>query len=178
VWRFNYEGWGASKNGYNGPFEMGATFNDGIIADFITAGTLNAANVKVINLIANNIVSGILKSTDGKTYFDLNNGSVVANSQYGKVELFEGRFNIYNSSGILKLNASPFSYANTGEKGVIVSIYSDYGDRLAFFSVSSDDLILSLPTKTGDGDYALFGLKPSWNFSETLGDYYIGARSD
>ena len=49
VWRFNYEGWGASQNGYGGPFEMGATFNDGIIADFITAGTLRGLNIESLD---------------------------------------------------------------------------------------------------------------------------------
>lgn len=57
VWRFNYEGWGASKTGYNGPFEMGATFDSGILADFIRAGTLDADLVKVINLIAERLVA-------------------------------------------------------------------------------------------------------------------------
>lgn len=57
VWRFNYEGWGASENGYNGPFTMGATLENGMVADFITAGTLNAALVRVINLIADHVVS-------------------------------------------------------------------------------------------------------------------------
>lgn len=57
VWRFNYEGWGASKNGYNGPFTLGATLENGMVADFITAGTLNAALVKVINLIADHVIS-------------------------------------------------------------------------------------------------------------------------
>lgn len=57
VWRFNYEGWGASKNGYNGPFTLGATLENGMVADFITAGTLNAALVRVINLIADHVVS-------------------------------------------------------------------------------------------------------------------------
>ena len=57
VWRFNYEGWGASKNGYDGPFEMGAALGVGLYADFITAGTLNAALVKVINLVADHVVS-------------------------------------------------------------------------------------------------------------------------
>lgn len=57
VWRFNYEGWGASKNGYNGPFTLGATLENGLIADFITAGTLNAELVKVINLIADHVIS-------------------------------------------------------------------------------------------------------------------------
>lgn len=46
VWRWNYEGWGASKNGYNGPFVMGATLEDGILADKITAGYLSVDRIK------------------------------------------------------------------------------------------------------------------------------------
>lgn len=57
VWRFNYEGWGASKNGYNGPFTVAATLERGLYADFMTAGTLNAALVKVINLIVDHLIS-------------------------------------------------------------------------------------------------------------------------
>lgn len=49
VWRFNYEGWAASQNGYDGPFEMGATFDNGIIADFITAGTLRGLFIESLN---------------------------------------------------------------------------------------------------------------------------------
>lgn len=47
VWRFNYLGWGASKNGYNGPFVLGATFDDG--------GTINAENLVVTNINGQNI---------------------------------------------------------------------------------------------------------------------------
>ena len=57
VWRFNHEGWGASDNGYNGPFSYGATLKNGMVADFITAGTLNADLVNIVNLIANHVVS-------------------------------------------------------------------------------------------------------------------------
>lgn len=57
VWRFNYEGWGASVNGYNGPFKLGASLDTGFVADFMTTGTLNAALVKVINLIADHVLS-------------------------------------------------------------------------------------------------------------------------
>lgn len=46
VWRFNYEGWAASSNGYDGPFTMGATLEGGLIADFITAGTLSANRIR------------------------------------------------------------------------------------------------------------------------------------
>ena len=62
VWRFNYQGWGASQHGYDGPYEMGATFAQGFLADFITAGTLNAALIAVENLSANSITSGTLNA--------------------------------------------------------------------------------------------------------------------
>lgn len=46
VWRFNYLGWAASSNGYDGPFTMGATLAGGLIADFITAGTMSANRIR------------------------------------------------------------------------------------------------------------------------------------
>ena len=46
VWRFNQSGWGLSKNGYNGPYEIAATINDGFVADFITAGTMLADRIR------------------------------------------------------------------------------------------------------------------------------------
>ena len=60
VWRFNYEGWGASTNGYNGPFELGATLAGGLLANFVTAA---------------NLLTGTIQSRDGKTfYLDLDRG--------------------------------------------------------------------------------------------------------
>lgn len=74
VWRFNYEGWGASKNGYNGPFIMGATFDTGLLADFITAGVLKSADGETFYL---DLTNGILKmkakelSIDGQSVEDI-----------------------------------------------------------------------------------------------------------
>ena len=60
VWRWNYEGWAASANGYNGPFVMGATLEKGLLAEAVTAA---------------NLIAGTIKSADEKTFFlDLNNG--------------------------------------------------------------------------------------------------------
>lgn len=64
VWRWNYAGWGASSNGYNGPFTLGATLEGGIVADFITAGTLNASLIR----------AGVLTDTKGKNYWDMSTG--------------------------------------------------------------------------------------------------------
>lgn len=54
VWRFNYEGWAVSKTGYDGPYTMGATIKDGLLADFVTAA---------------NLVAGTIQSADGETFY-------------------------------------------------------------------------------------------------------------
>lgn len=64
VWRFNYEGWGASQDGYNGPFTLGASFDAGLLADFITAGTLRAGLIK----------SGRIQDAKGLNYWDMDTG--------------------------------------------------------------------------------------------------------
>lgn len=66
VWRFNYLGWAASNNGYNGPFTMGATLEKGLLANFVTAA---------------NLVAGTIKSQDGKSFFlDLDTGELRMNA--------------------------------------------------------------------------------------------------
>lgn len=65
VWRWNYEGWAGSKTGYVGPFVLGATLEDGLLADAVTAAQL---------------VAGTIKSKDGETFFlDLDAGILRAN---------------------------------------------------------------------------------------------------
>ena len=60
VWRFNYEGWAGSKAGYNGPFNLGATLEDGLLADFVRAAHLVAGTIQ--------------SADDGETFFlDLSN---------------------------------------------------------------------------------------------------------
>lgn len=54
VWRYNYQGWAASKTGYNGPFTMGATLDDGLLATFVTAAHL---------------VAGTIQSADGTSFY-------------------------------------------------------------------------------------------------------------
>lgn len=54
VWRYNYQGWAASTNGYNGPFTMGATLDDGLLATFVTAAHL---------------VAGTIASADGTSFY-------------------------------------------------------------------------------------------------------------
>lgn len=46
VWRWNDAGWGYSSNGYNGPYNIAATMDGAIVADFIKAGTMEANRIK------------------------------------------------------------------------------------------------------------------------------------
>lgn len=66
VWRWNVNGLGYSKNGYNGPYETAITSDGQIVADFITSGTL----------MANIIKAGIISSKDGSSYWNIDTGEV------------------------------------------------------------------------------------------------------
>lgn len=105
VWRFNYEGWGASENGYNGPFTLGASFNTGILADFITAGTLNASLIKL----------GTLSDKKGVNCWDMETGVLTMNA--GKIATtdtgdiaIEG--NIYITGNVYRRDSETDDYTN------------------------------------------------------------------
>ncbi len=66
VWRWNVNGLGFSKNGYNGPYETAITADGQIVADFITSGSL----------VANIIKAGVIQSQDGSSWWDLESGEV------------------------------------------------------------------------------------------------------
>lgn len=58
VWRWNSGGLGYSANGYGGPYTTAVTMNGAIVADFITAGKINADLIRAgtlqgIKIIAN-----------------------------------------------------------------------------------------------------------------------------
>ena len=57
VMRVGQSGIGFSHNGVNGPYESAWTIDGRFVADFIATGTLDAAQVKVVNLIADNLRS-------------------------------------------------------------------------------------------------------------------------
>lgn len=57
VWRWNSGGLGYSSTGYAGTYTTAITQDGAIVADFITTGTLNAAAINVINLIAEHVLT-------------------------------------------------------------------------------------------------------------------------
>lgn len=80
VWRWNVNGLGYSKNGYNGPYETAITSDGQIVADFITSGTL----------MANIIKAGIISSKDGSSYWNIDTGDVVLKT-YVTNDDFDGK---------------------------------------------------------------------------------------
>lgn len=66
VWRWNNGGFGFSSTGYNGPYTLAITQNGAIVADFITAGTLNA----------NVIRAGIIQDALGQNSWNLDTGAL------------------------------------------------------------------------------------------------------
>ncbi|OAK20851.1 phage tail spike protein [Bacillus wiedmannii] len=85
VLRMNKEGIGFSKNGVNGPFETAWTVDGTFVADFIKAGRLNADLINVINLKADSIVSGILRSRNNRFKIDLDRSGVDFYSETGRL---------------------------------------------------------------------------------------------
>lgn len=136
VWRFNYEGWAASINGYNGPFTLGATFEDGgtlyanvlkvknIDASEITTGTLDASQITVDNLNASKITVGTLNT--------LNAGIS------GYITL-PHTFSVYGSQGYAVTGAGCSNFE-------VTNIFSAPG--YAFFQSGYDVFIGSVPLKT------------------------------
>lgn len=55
VWRWNLSGLGYSSTGVNGPFALAMTMDGAIVADFITAGTINGALIQAGSVAAGSI---------------------------------------------------------------------------------------------------------------------------
>lgn len=151
VWRFNYEGWASSKDGYNGPFTMAATIENGMSADFITAGTLNAALVNVINLVADHVRS---------------------NAGESSLEITGARLNISNGANTtVKISNEavgyPIMYLHDYRDGVKTSS-SELSPHHIKIGGTSADPILQIGIQNGKPDLQLGNTKKtiSWHDNE------------
>ena len=109
VWRWNKSGLGYSSTGYNGPYGTAITQDGQIVADFITAGGMNAAR----------ITAGVLTSADGHVQFDLTAGTLYVKAADGTVKLgFDAAGNLTVRGTIYATN-SEFSGKVTATSGYI-----------------------------------------------------------
>ena len=77
VWRWNQSGWGHSSTGYAGPYTLAATIDGGIVADFITAGTITGIAINNGNGTFTVDASGNMKATSGEFTGDIKSGSTI-----------------------------------------------------------------------------------------------------
>jgi len=101
--RINNAGIGFSTNGYNGPFTSAWTLDGRFVADFITAGTLNA------NLIR----TGIIQGQTGGNFWNLDSGEFYTATDDRGVNIKNGRVFFYDP------NDPDFNgYLTTGQMSV------------------------------------------------------------
>ena len=188
VWRFNYEGWGASENGYNGPFEIGATLNDGIVANFITVGVLNGDLIQTgtiqspngrmtINLDQGKFSTwGISSLTGEEIIFNFNNGTIT--QMQGSLK--SGEWYNDNNVGILATGQvdayginilREFDIDNKAESNRITVAYHDeaFGNRITLageaFRIWTDT--------TGSGKSRLFAYVSGGNLTIEADVLYV-----
>ena len=167
VWRWNKVGLGYSSHGYNGPYGLAMTQDGSIVADFITAGTLNAALAKVINLDASNINTGSLNASLIKTGVldaalakiinidasSINTGSlnaerikserIVSVNGITEMDLDDGKIYIKQKvgNGVLILSESGLELKEGGTTKVSINLNSGQGGKITS-DVRTDNLNL------------------------------------
>ena len=94
VWRWNLNGLGYSKSGYNGEYGLAMTMDGAIVADFITTGTLDADLIR----------TGVLKDNGNNTSFDLSTGTLTMKK--GSIDIGNGTFKVDTSGNLTATSAS------------------------------------------------------------------------
>lgn len=152
VMRVGQSGIGFSHNGVNGPYESAWTIDGEFVADWIKSGTLDANLVNVINLVANNITSGKISSSDGGTYFDLDSGAIVSQTSESKL-IFYGSSLRLNHGNTTRLRIgvgsgdemSSIIFANeNGENALIIATATDP-------TTGKDYIGIGMPNADGSG---------------------------
>lgn len=131
VWRFNYMGWGASTNGFDGPFDMAATINAGIVADYITAGTMSADRIRggTLQLGGVNNIAGIITVLDSTgTYGGVisNRGPTFAKGEFTSllVSYFTLSWNFYDTN--FWVGSTTYTYGGVTYHNATMGVYGPF----------------------------------------------------
>lgn len=114
VWRWNLNGLGYSKTGYNGTYGTAITMDGSIVADYITTGTLNARLLR----------AGRIQDLQGNNYWDLETGefSLSPGSKVGNSTL--AQYTEQFAEDALE-DAKKYSDQNKANTTQIVKTYAD-----------------------------------------------------
>ncbi|MGI6256597.1 MAG: phage tail spike protein [Anaerovoracaceae bacterium] len=153
VWRWNLNGLGYSKTGYNGSYGTAITMDGSIVADYITTGTLNADLIK----------AGILKDKNGNMTWNMSTGAITAK----KLSIDSTNFTLTQSGYLTAKNATLEGTvtAESGDRKVIMGS----GYLRIFYDGKEVGLI-------GGNGYAKDATKVGLNFDlEYTGNYMTWA---
>ena len=118
VWRWNSSGLGYSSTGYNGTYGLAMTMNGAIVADYITAGTLNGGLLSAGSVTANAISAGFKQTIAA----DINTAK----------ETVEQEFKVADEAVLSRIGKSTQKYDTTGKS------IDFYGYALSNDSVTTD----------------------------------------
>lgn len=197
VLRIGQSGIGFSRSGVNGPYFSAWTLAGAFNADFIATGTLNAAQVRVINLIADHLrsTSGTYTLDAWAAVFNLLDGSDLrariyttgTNPSGGLVQVFGGH---HPTSGAQD-DTSRYSYLSPTSLGVgetkagkyIGSVYCNKISGCDQYLTSSGNAILSVDGGKRIGHFDKIGIGGAgaidvgWTWDGNLGKFLLTASA-
>lgn len=167
VMRINNAGIGFSTNGYDGVFTSAWTLDGHFVADFITAGTLNA------NLIR----TGIIQGQTGGNYWNLDSGEFYTNTADRGVNIKDGRIYFYDPTdadftSFISTNAISL---DNNEAATGIGMYST-NEWLEFGSIGTDGIFRQGVRIYTDSTTQIYGIPTGIIYAaQVKADYYYGS---
>ena len=165
VWRYNKNGWGYSSTGYNGLYTLAATLDGGIVADFITTGTLNANLVK----------AGMLKDKAGNNYWDMVTGDFQLSPR-----AIVGTSTVASKNDVTTGDANTLSSANAAADSKISAFDAALNQQKVFNKLTNNGQLQGIYMRNGrlyiNASYIASGVIADTS-GNTLWDLTTGALS-
>ena len=179
VWRWNQSGWGHSSTGYEGPYRLAATLDNGFVADFITSGRLVSLEIDNGNGTFHVDSSGNMTARNGHFTGDIT-GSTITGSTfltardshgfYYGINLSYG-FGLFSQDGTVNIGRI---YADPTGNMILISNYNIYANSKlctkTIVTQTDSNYPIGFPIQMGlfknEGDsneYAQFSLVPNAN---------------
>ena len=130
LWRWNLGGLGYSSTGYNGQYGTAITMDGAIVADYITAGTLNAGLIK----------TGIIEDEQHTNYWNMNTGEFKLSNGTTDAVKFE--------NGTLTINAGFITTGSLNAARITAGILQDRNGT-NYWNLETGEFRLSANTKVG-----------------------------
>lgn len=137
VWRWNLSGLGYSSTGVNGPFALAMTMDGAIVADFITAGTINGSLIK-----AGSVQAGSLSQEYKKSVTDAISG--VKTSLTQAFQAADGELSSTISQEIIRAkNVESTLSSSISQNASNITLKVSKGDVSSQISTESDNISIS-----------------------------------